>query len=101
MANLSAGKPDLVVKRYVLGQDGQPEERGAWKSGALMGLRHVDEDGKSVTVFTNLMGAKVLKRQVISYGVFADTYYVYDDLGQLRFVLPPMCSQGSGEIVRG
>ena len=97
VANLSAGKPDLVVKRYVLGQDGQPEERGAWKSGALMGERHVDEDGKSVTVFTNLMGEKVLERQVISAGVFADTYYVYDDLGQLRFVLPPMCDLGAGK----
>ena len=97
MANLLAGKPDLVVKRYVLGQDGQPEERGAWKSGALMGERHVDEDGKSVTVFTNLMGEKVLERQVISAGVFADTYYVYDDLGQLRFVLPPMCDLGAGK----
>lgn len=97
VANLSAGKPDLVVKRYVLGQDGQPEERGAWKSGALMGERHVDEDGKSVTVFTNLMGEKVLERQAISAGVFADTYYVYDDLGQLRFVLPPMCDLGAGK----
>ena len=97
VANLLAGKPDLVVKRYVLGQDGQPEEMGAWKSGALMGERHVDEDGKSVTVFTNLMGEKVLERQVISAGVFADTYYVYDDLGQLRFVLPPMCDLGAGK----
>ena len=97
VANLSAGKPDLVVKRYVLGQDGQPEERGAWKSGALMGERHVGEDGKSVTVFTNLMGEKVLERQAISAGVFADTYYVYDDLGQLRFVLPPMCDLGAGK----
>lgn len=28
VANLAAGKPDLVVRRYVLGQDGQPEESG-------------------------------------------------------------------------
>ncbi len=97
VANLETGKSDLVVKRYVLGQDGKPEERGAWKSGALMGERHVDEDGKSSTVFTNLFGEKVLERHVISDGVFADTYYVYDNLGQLRFVLPPMCDLRLGK----
>ncbi len=97
VANLETGKSDLVVKRYVLGQDGKPEERGAWKSGALMGERHVDEDGKSSTVFTNLFGEKVLERHIISDGVFADTYYVYDNLGQLRFVLPPMCDLRLGK----
>lgn len=95
VANLEAGKPDLVVNRYVLDKDGRPEERGTWKSGALTGERHVDEDGKPSTVFTNLFGEKVLERQKISDGVFADTYYVYDGLGQLRFVLPPMCSLGA------
>ncbi len=55
----------------------------------------MDEDGKSVVAFTNLFGDKVLERQVVSDGVFADTYYVYDGLGQLRLVLPPMCSQGT------
>ena len=95
VANVSSGQSDLVVKRYVFGEDGQPEERGAWQSGALVGERHVDEDGKSVTVFTNLFGEKVLERQVISEVDFADTYYVYDGLGQLRFVLPPMCSQSA------
>ncbi len=43
-----------------------------------------DADGKSVAVFTDLQGKKILERTASG-----DTYYVYNDLGQLRFVLPP------------
>ena len=44
-----------------------------------------DEDGISLTVFTDLSGRKVLERR----GKDNDTYFVYNDLGQLRFVLQP------------
>ena len=43
-----------------------------------------DADNKSVTVFSDLFGKKILERTAAG-----DTYYVYNDLGQLRFVLPP------------
>ena len=47
-----------------------------------------DEDGKQVKTFTDRQGQIVLKRQ-IGQGDYIDTYYVYNDLGDLRFVLSP------------
>ena len=44
-----------------------------------------DEDGQSLTTFTGKRGRKVLERR----GISNDTYFVYDDLDRLRFVLSP------------
>ena len=44
-----------------------------------------DADGKTLTVFKDIQGNTVLERRDIG-----DTYFVYNILGQLRFVLSPM-----------
>ena len=46
-------------------------------------------------IYTDLDGIVILERRWILYGgsdIALDTYYVYDDLGRLRYVLPPMLS---------
>lgn len=54
-----------------------------------------DENGKQVQEFKNLQGQVILKKVQLSDTTPANddhwlqTYYVYDDLGNLRFVLPP------------
>ncbi|GAA4379797.1 hypothetical protein GCM10023186_17580 [Hymenobacter koreensis] len=51
-----------------------------------------DEDDHQVLEFKNAFGQVVLKRtQLEEYSstIFGDTYYVYDDLGSLRVVIPP------------
>lgn len=55
-----------------------------YPAGTLSKVISYDADNKSVTVFTDLLGNKILERTVAG-----DTYYVYNALGQLRFVLPP------------
>lgn len=62
-----------------------------YPSGSLRKVTSYDADGKSVTVFTDMQGRKILERSAAG-----DTYYVYNNLDQLRFVLPPAC-QNSGD----
>ena len=50
-----------------------------------------DEDGIRVLNFVNPAGQKVLERRDAEEG-YADTYYIYDQYGNLRIVLPPMAS---------
>jgi len=54
-----------------------------------------DEDGKTSTEYKNKLGQVVLKRQVYNGGN-VDTYYVYNDLEQLCYVLPPNFIDGMG-----
>lgn len=48
-----------------------------------------DEDGRTMTVFTDYNGHKILERRSGNN----DTYYVYNDYGELRFVLSPKYQQ--------
>ena len=74
------------VKRYSAALDGSSLiKNGYYAANTLYGEKTTDEDGKSLTVFTDKRGRKVLERR----GANNDTYYIYDDLDQLRFVLSP------------
>lgn len=42
--------------------------------------------------FINTRGQLILKRQKVDHASYADTYYVYDQKGNLCYVLPPMLS---------
>ncbi|NMM49493.1 DUF6443 domain-containing protein [Marinigracilibium pacificum] len=61
-----------------------------------------DENGHYVISFTNRRGQAILKRVQVAESVdlntynpieWAETYSVYDDLGNVRFVLPPMATK--------
>ncbi|SMC74991.1 DUF6443 domain-containing protein [Pedobacter africanus] len=72
---------------------------GAYLPGTLYKMVTKDEnwtsgDGKSGTVeeFKDLDGRVVLKRTYNTGEVAHSTYYVYDDLSNLRYVLPPAVS---------
>ena len=73
------------VKKYVVSSSGALEQAGFYTSGALSLEMSIDEDGNTLQVFTDVVGRKVLERRADSN----DTYYIYDDLGLLRFVLSP------------
>lgn len=74
------------VKRYSAALDGSSLiKNGYYAASTLYAEKTTDEDGKTMTVFTDKRGRKVLERR----GASNDTYYTYDDLDQLRFVLSP------------
>ena len=60
-----------------------------YPAGTLRVETTTDEDGHQLQVFTDRHGHKVLERR----GTDNDTYFVYNDFGQLRFVLSPQYQQ--------
>ncbi|WP_343679377.1 DUF6443 domain-containing protein [Chryseobacterium arthrosphaerae] len=48
-----------------------------------------DEDGNRIVEFKNVKGQILLTRKKVSADKEVDTYYVYNEYGQLVFVLPP------------
>ena len=82
--------PAGVVKKYSVDTNGNLVNGGTYYPyGLLTSTTTTDEDGRSMTVFTDFHGNTVLERR----GEGNDTYYVYDEYGRLSYVLPPMCQQ--------
>lgn len=78
----------LVCKLYKVSSTGSLMQNGNYDSGTLYVNKVTDEDGNITYSFVDMLGQTVLTRQMAD-GVTYDTYYVYDDFGNLRFVLPP------------
>lgn len=79
LSTISLVKPEASSLRY-------------YPAGALSKEIRTDADGNSITVFKDLQGNAVLER-----GDIGDTYFVYNALGQLRFVLSPKFQQSENK----
>lgn len=64
------------------------ESDGYYDAGKLSIRELNDEDGRTVMEFTDANNRIILTRQVLD-SCFADTYYVYDDYGNLCYVMSP------------
>ncbi|WP_346320974.1 DUF6443 domain-containing protein [Chitinophaga sp. YIM B06452] len=80
----------------ITGSEGTvPASSAAYANGLLSKQVDTDEDGKQVIAYTDRSGRLVLKKVQVDdvpttqHSGWLCTYYVYDDLGQLRFVIPP------------
>ena len=87
-ANTAGGM--LSCQRFSAG-GGTLRNSGKCAPGTLQVVKNTDEDGHVTLVFTDMHGHAVLSRRVLGQD-FADTYYVYDFIGNLRYVLPPKAS---------
>ncbi|WP_143785914.1 DUF6443 domain-containing protein [Ohtaekwangia koreensis] len=80
---------------------GTIESGGYFSSGQLKIQNTIDESGNSVREYFNKEGKVILKKvQVVAGAVnlnsatdWALTYYIYDDFGNLAFVLPPQAAE--------
>lgn len=93
-----AGNDTLNCVRYYGGCIGADttavvKHNGNYATGSLDVVRVEDEDGNAVMQFKNRFGQTVLNRQIgrDANGRLAlhDTYYIYDEWGNLHVVLPP------------
>lgn len=73
-----------------------PVTSAYYAASSLMGVEKIDEDDRVSIEYKDARGLVVLKKAKAGAGIWHETYYVYDDLGNLRFVLPPELSAISG-----
>lgn len=73
---------------------------GYYANGSLNGTKITDEDGNVSYEFKDKMGRVVLNRQMDG-SLAHDTYYVYDDYGNVRFVLPPLAPDNLNSAASG
>jgi RHS repeat-associated protein len=64
-------------------------QSGIYPNGTLIKTSVTDEDGNTAIEFKNGLGQTILVRKELSSTQNADTYYVYNQYGQLAFVIPP------------
>ena len=81
----------LSCSGYLVESDTSLTCVGTLPSGNLRVEKKTDEDGNVTLTFTDRLGRKTLERTVDGER-YQDTYYVYDDLGLLRYVLTPGAS---------
>ncbi|MCH7403556.1 DUF6443 domain-containing protein [Belliella kenyensis] len=65
-----------------------------YNPGTLYKTITTDEDGNKIVEFKDFQERVVLKRVQAPDNKWANTYYVYDDFGNLRYVLPPESVKG-------
>jgi len=63
----------------------------SFAAGTLSVEEATDEEGNQAMVYTDNQGQAVLKKQYLNAGgiSYVETYYVYNDLGQLLYLIPP------------
>ena len=85
----STANAQLNCINYGVSSAGALTSNGSYASGQLSVVKTTDEDLNVSYTFTDKMGHVVLTRQMKGSETH-DTYYVYDDKGNLCFVLQPM-----------
>ena len=94
-ANTGAGtgNDDVLQWTYTAGASQPVAVGAAYSAQQLLVLETTDERGSKSYEYKNGRGQVVAKKVQASDTEFTETYYVYDDLGLLRVVVPPMGAQ--------
>ncbi len=65
---------------------------GVYPSGRLHVTNVIDEDNRETIIFKDFNDSTYLHRRVLDENNYADTYYIYDNIGNICYVIPPMAS---------
>ena len=83
------------VRLLAVGADGALADEGFYKAGILEKVTATDEDGRKAETFTDKDGKTILTRELLG-AEWLETWYAYDEKGQLRYVFPPELTKDSG-----
>ena len=89
---ITFGNPAASIKLFKVENNGSLTNAGYYAAKALLCERTTDEDNRVTDTYRNKQGQTVMQRR----GGNSDTYYVYNDLGQLTYVLTPEASARLG-----
>jgi RHS repeat-associated protein len=91
----NAASDSVQIWNIPLAAESIPTDSGAYRAGQLTKDVTIDEQGHQVVEYKDRLGHVVLKKVQLSatpgtaHVGWLCTYYVYDDLGNLRFVIQP------------
>ncbi|MBI5216818.1 MAG: RHS repeat-associated core domain-containing protein [Ignavibacteriae bacterium] len=82
---------DNNVRKWEVDNNGNLIHGGYYAVGELYSTTTTDENSHEAIIFKDKSDQEILKRSFVGGGtpVNVETYYVYDDLGNLRFIIPP------------
>lgn len=76
-----------------------PISTGTYKENSLFVTESIDEDGSAIIEYKDKNGKLILSKSPLNNGSnnphlgYVSTYYVYDDKGQCRYIIPPKAVQ--------
>jgi RHS repeat-associated protein len=76
------------VAYYFVNSSGMLERNSYYATNTLYKTITTDEDGKTTTEYKNKQGQVIMRRSSTN----VDTYFVFNDLRQLSYVLPPLAA---------
>ena len=88
--NKNSGK--YSCNKFTINNNGNLNYSGVYPSGRLHVTSTIDEDDHETIIFKDFNDSTYLHRRVLDENTFADTYYIYDNIGNIRYVIPPMAS---------
>lgn len=77
------------IIRWTVNSSGNPKGNGYYSVNLIAISKTTDENGKESYVYTDREGKEILKEGFVDTNTPVRTYYVYDDIGNLRFIIPP------------
>ena len=83
------------IKMLKTTSSGTIEDGGYYPAGILEKVTATDEDGRKAETFTDKDGKTILTRELLG-AEWLETWYAYDEKGQLRYVFPPELTKDSG-----
>jgi len=90
--NMQHGTNDGNIAFYFVNSSNNLEKGLNYAENALYKTQITDEDGKRTVEYKDKIGQVVLKQNFDDTGADVNTYYVYNDLGQLSYVIPPLAA---------